>query len=166
MNGLQMNRFKCLLLGLFLFGLTACATGGTMVNHSFSFDTLHDSPDIEVMDYQYGDGTHFETAAERERVALGQVFVGGGVSGIMPRGDTLYVKWRDKRTHHIYQDKVYLKNRLPADITDMTIHFLIKGSQLYVYLIYPGLKEASVPEGPVIMYRHHKQVQIYPDLPK
>ena len=120
MSGLQMNRFKCLLLGLFLFGLTASAMGGNMVNHSFSFDTLYDSPDVQVLDYQYGDGAHFETSAERERVALGQIFVGGNVSGVMPRGDTLYVKWRDKHTHHVYEDRVDLKHRLPQDITDIS----------------------------------------------
>lgn len=118
-----------------------------------------------MLDYQYGDAAHFETGAERERVALGQVFVRVGVSGVMARGDTLYVKWRDKHSHHVYQDSVYLKNRLPRDITDLRIHFLIKGPQLYVYLIYPGLKEASVPKGPVRMYQDQKQVQIYPDLP-
>lgn len=137
-----------------------------MVNHSFSFNTFYDSPDMEVLDYQYGDGVHFETAAERERVALGQVFSGGNVSGIMPRGYELYVKWRDKNSHQIYQDKVNLRNRLPQDITNLRIHFLIKGSQLYVFLIYPGLKDAFVPKGPVRMYEDQKQVQIYPDLPK
>ncbi len=79
---------------------------------------------------------------------------------------TLYVKWRDKHTHQVYQDKVDLKSRMPQDISDLTVYFLIKGLQLYVYLIYPGLKEAFVPEGPVITYRHQKQVQIYPDLLK
>lgn len=137
-----------------------------MVNHSFSFDARHDSPDIEVLDYQYGDGTQFGTHADKERILLGENFPSDDISGVMPRGDTLYVKWRDKHTHHVYEDKVDLKHRLPRDITDMRIHFLINGSQLYVYLIYPGLKDASVPEGPVKTYRHQKQVQIYPDLPK
>lgn len=137
-----------------------------MVHHSFGFDTITDSPDVEVLDYQYGDGTRFETGAERERVALGQVFVGGDVSGVIPRGDSLYVKWRDKRSRRIYEDRVDLRHRLPRDISDLTVYFLIKGQQLYVYLIYPGLKEASVPDGPVRTYRHHKQIQIYPDLPK
>ncbi|OIQ99413.1 hypothetical protein GALL_185100 [mine drainage metagenome] len=166
MSGLQVKRLKCLLLGLFLFGLTASATGETMVNHSFSFDARHDSSDVEVLDYQYGDGTQFGTHADRERVALGQVFPADNISGVIPRGDTLYVKWRDKHSHHVYQDRVDLKNRMPMDIKDLRVHFLIKGSQLYVYLIYPGLKEASVPKGPVRMYEDQKQVQIYPDLPK
>jgi len=137
-----------------------------MVNHSFSFDARHDSPDVDVLDYQYGDGTQFGTHADKERVLLREDFPSDDISGVMPRGDTLYVKWRDKNTHRVYQDKVDLRNRLPQDITNLRIHFLIKGSQLYVYLIYPGLKDASVPKGPVRRYQDQKQVQIYPDLPK
>jgi len=137
-----------------------------MVHHSFGFDTRHDSPDVEVLDYQYGNGTQFGTHADKERVLLGEDFPSDNISGLIPRGDTLYVKWRDKRSHHVYQDRVDLKNRMPQDISDLTVYFLIKGPQLYVYLIYPGLKDASVPEGPIIMYRHQRQVQIYPDLPK
>jgi hypothetical protein len=151
---------------LLLFSLAACATHGNMVHHSFGFDTITDSPDVEVLDYQYGDAAHYETGAEPERVALGQVFVAGSVSADMPRGDTLYVKWRDKHSHQVYQDRVDLKNRMPQDISGLTIYFMIKGAQLYVYLIYPGLKDASVPKGSVRTYQDQKQVQIYPDVRK
>ena len=166
MKQIQLKSLRCLIFGMMLVGLTACATGGAMVNHAFGFDAFEDSPDVEVLDYKYGDGAMFGTEAERDRVALGQVFLEWHIAGVMPRGDTLYVKWRDKRTHHVYQDTVDLRNRLPRDITGLTIYFLIKGPQLYVYLIYPGLKDASVPEGPVITYRHQRQVQIYPDMPQ
>ena len=145
---------------------TSYAMGGGMIQHSFSFNTNEDSPDVEVLDYQYGDGTQFGTHADNERVALGQVFPADNISGMIRRGDSLYVKWRDKYSHHVYQDRVDLKNRMPQDITDLRVHFLIKGSQLYVYLIYPRLKDASIPQGPVRRYQDQKQVQIYPDLPK
>ena len=166
MRKIQLGSLKWLFASLIFFSLTACATGGNMINHSFEFDTRTDSPDVEVLDYQYGDGTQFGTYADRERVALMQVFPAGSISGFIPRGGSLYVKWRDKHSHRIYEDRVDLRYRLPRDISDLAVYFLIKGQQLYVYLIYPGLKEASVPEGPVRAYRHHKQVQIYPDLPK
>jgi hypothetical protein len=151
---------------IFLFGIAACATHGNMVHHSFEFDTIEDSPDLEVLDYQYGDGTVFGTHADKERIMLGQVFPSDSISGVIPRGDTLYVKWRDKHSHHIYQDEVDLRNRMPRDISGLKVYFMIKGPQLYVYLIYPGLKDASVPVGPVRTYQHQKQVQIYPDLRK
>lgn len=163
-----MKRISWIFLSLFI--LTACVTGRTTgrtwVNHSFEFNTNLDSPDIEVLDYNYWDGTYIGIHADQERIMLGQVFSANSITGVMPRGDTLYVKWRDKHSHHIYEDKVDLKNRMPRDISDLTVYFMIKGPQLYVYLIYPGLKDVSVPEGPVRTYRHQKQVQIYPDLRK
>ena len=137
--------------------------------HSFSFDTDEDSPDAEVLDYEYGTSRQFGTHANKERVAMGQVFPAWNTSGHMPRGDTLTVKWRIKnpknRMEYIgyYEDKVDLRKRLPADITGLRVHFVVKGSQLYVYLISPDLKLTSEPVGPVRMYPSQKQVQIYPD---
>ncbi len=137
-----------------------------MVNHHFSFDALEDSPGVEVLDYQYGTGRQFGTRAEKERVALGQVFSGWNTYGAMPRGDFLYVKWRIKQSGQICEDKVDLTPRLPANIADLRIHFVVKASQLYVYLISPGKRPASWPVGPVRAYEYQQQVQIYPDQPK
>lgn len=140
--------------------------------HSFSFDTRHDSPDAEVLDYQYGSSRQDGTYANKERVAMGEDFPSERISGAMPRGDFLYVKWRIKNRMKpweyigTYEDKVDLKTRLPADITGLRVHFVIKGSQLYVYLISPGLKPKSEPAGPVREYSSQKQVQIYPDQQK
>lgn len=141
--------------------------------HTFSFDTLHDSPDVDVLDYQYSNSRHVGVSPERERVNKGQGFCCENISGSILRGDFLYVKWRVKKPGApspeylgTYEDRVDLRPRLPADITDLRIHFVIRGAQLYVYLIWPELKDASVPEGPIKMYRHQKQVQIYPDQTK
>ncbi len=137
-----------------------------MVNHHFSFDALEDSPDIEVLDYQYGNGRQFGTHAEKERVALGQVFSGWNTYGAMPRGEFLSVKWRIKQSGQVYEDRVDLTHRLPADIAEFRIHFVIKGSQLYIYLISPDKRPASLPVGPVRAYEYQKQDQIYPDQSK
>lgn len=181
MKKIQSRSLKCLFASLMLFGLTACATGGIMDKdvyqaHSFSFDVRQDMPDIEVLDYQYSNSRHNGIRATPERVptqGTGEGFWGEGIYGNLLRGDFLYVKWRVKKPGSLlpeylgtYEDRVDLRSRLPADITDLRIHFVIKGTQLYVYLIWPGLKDASVPEGPVKMYRHQKQVQIYPDQAK
>jgi hypothetical protein len=166
----------CLFVSIVLFGLTACATGGAMVNHSFSFDTINDSPDIEVLDYQYGGSRQFGTHPEKERVALGETFKAWGISGSMPRGEFLYVKWRVKNSGQSFEDKVDLISRLPADIEGLRVHFVIRGPQLYVYLIYPWdgkpwemepIKNRFVPvPGGVKRFEGQKQVQIYPDQPK
>jgi hypothetical protein len=169
---------KCLFASLMLFGLSACATGGIMDKdvyqaHSFSFDVRQDMPDVEVLDYQYSNSRHNGVRAEPEVVNMGIPINGQGIYGNLLRGDFLYVKWRVKKPGSLlpeyigtYEDRVDLRSRLPADITGLTIHFVIRGSQLYVYLIWPGLKDASVPEGPIKMFRLRKQVQIYPDQAK
>jgi hypothetical protein len=137
-----------------------------MVNHAFSFDTISDSPDITVLDYQYGSSRQFATHPEKERVELGQTFSRGGLFGAMPRGEFLYVKWRIKSSGEIFEDKVDLRSRLPADIEGLRIHFVIRGSQLYVYLIWPPDGHPFLPKGPVKGYALQKQMQIYPDQPK
>jgi len=140
--------------------------------HSFSFDTRHDSPDAEVLDYEYGSSRQFGTHANKELVEMGQDFSAWNTTGNMPRGEFLSVKWRIKDPVNpskyigYYEDKVDLRKRLPADITGFRVHFVIKGSQLYVYLISPELKNTSEPAGPVRMYRLHKQIQIYPEQAK
>jgi hypothetical protein len=169
---------KCLLVSIFLFSLTACAAagGGTMVMHSFSFDAQRDSPDVEVLDYQYGGSGVFGTHADKERIALGQIFPADNIAGVMPRGEFLYVKWRIKESGQIYEDKVDLRPRLPADIEGLNIHFVIRGRQLYVFLTWPWdgkpwekepVQNRYVPvPGGVKRFQGSKQVQIYPDQPK
>ena len=86
----------------------------------------------------------------------------------MLRGDFLYVKWRIKSTGMVYEDTVDLRNRLPADIKDHRVTFIIRGPHLYVYLIPPeGRKRAKgkPPNGPR-MYEDLDTVTIYPDQPK
>jgi hypothetical protein len=144
-------------------GLISYAREEDMVKHHFSFNTIVDSPDAEVLDYQYGSSGQFGTHANKERVQLGQVFPQWNTAGVMPRGEFLYVKWRLKSSGKVYEDKVDLTTRLPADITDHRIHFVIKGAQLYVYLISPERRPASSPAGPVKTYAYLKQYQIYPD---
>lgn len=166
---------KWVLIGVMQFGFTACATGwftDSNPRHSFSFDTDEDSPDAEVLDYEYGTSRQEATHANKERVAMGQVFPAENTSGNMPRGDFLSVKWRIKNrmrpSEYIgyYDDKVDLRKRLPADMTGFRVHFVIKGAQLYVYLISPELKPANEHAGPVRRYVSRKQIQIYPDQTK
>ena len=147
-----------------------------MVNHSFSFDALAESPEVEVLDYQYGGSKKYDDSgqvgirAEKERVQLGQIFSAQRTGGPIPHGDFLYVKWRIKQSGQVNEDRVDLKTRLPADIANYGIHFFIKGSQLYVYLIPPpgvwpaGAIRRAPTEEQVAAYL--KQRQIYPDQPK
>jgi len=116
----------------------ACATGPRLINHTFEFDARWDSPGVEIIDYQYGNSntpgvrgcpTQYSPCSKSRQYA--------GTTGKMLPGDSLYVKWRIKSTSEVYDDTVDLKSRLPEDIANNRIHFIIKGSQLYVYLITP-----------------------------
>lgn len=150
-----------------LIAVAACASNPNVVNHSFGFDTRQDSRDAVVLDYKYGD-SKLPVRAPEWAVKEGKTFAFEGVHGPMTKGDFLYVKWRNTTTGQVYEDTVDLRHRLPANITDHTVYFMIQGAQLYVYLISPGHEERSpdMPTNGPRMYRSRKIVTIYPDRPK
>jgi hypothetical protein len=100
--------------------------------HSFSFDAFLDSPDVEILDYQYGSSRQFATYANKEEVMRGDTFPAWGTYGAMPRGDYLYVKWRIKSSKENYEDRVDFRNRLPKNTRNYEIHFVAKESQRWV----------------------------------
>lgn len=169
-----------LVAGVMLYALTACATGLTY--HSFDFDARRDSPDVEVLDYQYGNSKQPGVRNPDYLRNGGRSLQSAGIYGEMLRGDFLYVKWRLKKTGEVYEDTVDLKSRLPADITDHRIHFVIRGPQLYVYLISPEklnpnpcpsrdelrrLGKSDEPYDKVFsMYCYRKITALYPDQTK
>lgn len=143
----------------FLFAaLTACASG--LTNHSFAFDARQDSPDIQILDYRYGESKQPSARADDEDVKAEKVRQYVGISGDMLRGDLLYVKWRVKSTDRRYEDTVDLKNRMPRDITKNEIYFVVQGAQLFVYLVTPELREPDTePNGPR-EYQHRKVITL------
>lgn len=183
MNRYRLSRFSHFIVGLMLVSLTACAAEPMLTDHTFEFDAVHDSPDIEVLNYQYGSaklpGVRPPAWALKEE---GYVAGGTGIHGPMPRGDFLYVKWRNKSTGETFEDTVDLKSRFPADITDHSVYFIIAGRRLHVYLITPEksapnpcpsreerrrLKKSDAPDDKIFaMYCHRKIITIYPDKPK
>ena len=161
-----------------------------MYFHSFSFDTGTDAkvyghPEIDVLDYEYGTSHQFATRPSKEQWEMHaehgtDSFGSGGLAGMMPRGEYLYVKWRIKATGEILEDRVDLTTRLPADITNYGIHFAVYGKQLYIYAFPPykttnALGEVTVNGGhaPVgkrgqtlLDIPYAQEHQIYPDLKK
>jgi len=73
----------------------------------------------EILEAKYGDARH----------------TNGSVN--MPPADFLYVKWRDKSTDQVYEDRVDLTTRLPPfnEMYNQKIYFLVEDNQVYVYLI-------------------------------
>ena len=57
-----------------------------MYFHSFSFDMHNDSPDMEVLDYQYGSSMQDGTCMNKGMVQRGLGGMQYGTAGMMPRG--------------------------------------------------------------------------------
>ena len=144
-----------------------------MALHSIEFDAQRDSPDIEVLDYKYGEMEKVFFSPSREAVRLGNTFKGGNLNGFLPRGEFLYVKWRIKETGEILEERVDLRNRLPENLEDLHIHFVCHGRQLYVFVRWPwdgqpwkrepNRDEYKPIPGGAKRYEGHKIQQIYPD---
>jgi hypothetical protein len=157
-----LHLFRSLSLVCLFFAIASCAGGQARPMHSFEFHAATDSPDVEILDYRYGDSQQPGVRASDWDKSSGRVQMGGGVTSAMLRGDFLYVKWRIKGAERIYEDRVDLKNRLPRDITNHRIYFVVKGPELFVYLITP---EANPPDWPTHTppgYTHKKTLVLYP----
>ena len=158
-------KFARLLVQVGAILLAACASN-SLVDHAFSFNAPRESPDVEVLDYRYGDSKQPTARNPESLLKQGRSLQSAGIHGEMLRGDFLYVKWRLRDTGQVYEDEVDLRHRLPADITNHRIHFLIKGPQLYVYLISPERRPADVPPNGPRTYQYLKTLTIYPDQPQ
>jgi len=165
--------FTVLLTCLMTTSLTACAKEDRVVFHSFDYNMPVDSPGVELLACQYGNTLGTATAQE---VARGErqldKEICSNITGEMLIGDFLNVRWRDKTTQQVYEERVDLKGRLPSakDMRGTTVYFLIDDNQLYVYLIpyqdyedklnrRPANKQPNGPDG----YEYLDVKTLYPD---
>lgn len=117
-------------------GLWACAGAGPrQPDHSFSYDGWFDgwAKQVDLLEYRYGNNERMTSST----VNPGSTSIGyqSSVSGSMPIGEFLYVKWRIKATGEVLQDRVDLRPLLPWNMGKHTVTFVIDGRQLYVYLV-------------------------------
>lgn len=141
----------------------ACHAESEIVDHSFEFDALHDSPGVEIVDFRYGD-TKFPGARNPEYlIHEGRPLQRTAISGPMKRPKDLYVKWRVLNENKTYEETVDLRKRLPKQIGNTTVYFLVQGTQLYVYLILNERRTPSTPPNGPRAYRNRKVLTIYPD---
>lgn len=145
--------------------LSGCATQPRVFDHALSFDVSYDGQNAEILDYRYG-ASRLPVRAPAEAVAQGKPLYQANVSGPMQRGDSLYVKWRNRSTGAVYEDTADLRQRLPADMTGQRIHFMVNGAQLYVYLISPEPRRRDGPADGPRLYRDRQSTLIYPDKAK
>ena len=142
-SGVRFLRRALLILWLAV-GLAACATGPRLVSHSFSFDGLSDhwAETVDLLAYAYGDGYHMvrEDLSNPSHSGLANkpgLPTGRSINGPMPVGEFLFVKWRVKATGEVLDQRVDLRNRLPKDMADHELTFVLEGPQLYVFVVTP-----------------------------
>lgn len=151
---------------VFAFAIAACSANQGIVTHAFGFNAIQDSPDIEVLDYRYGNSKQPGARPPAWALRENRVAQGTTTSGEMLRGDELHVKWRIKSTGTIREDSVDLRNRLPENIKDHRIYFIVKDTQLYVYLITPERRPPDMPPNGPRQTQYLKTITLYPDQPK
>lgn len=132
-------------------------------SQGFSFSAGQESPDILVLDYFYGVPNCPSIRNPDQFKNRGESMQGENQIGTMRRAQKLYVKWRIKATGQEFEDTVDLRERLPKDMTGYRVHFSIRGSQLYVYLVTPEFLPPGAPLGSVDGYRGFKTFTIYPN---
>jgi hypothetical protein len=143
--------------------MTACAAGPGVVDHGFAFNALRDSPDVEILDYRYGESLQPSASNPESMRAAGTSLQRMSIQGPMKIPDSLYVKWRVQSDGRVFEDTVDLRSRIPRDITHQTVYFIVRKAQLYVYLVSRESRLPDVaPNGPEL-YRDRKVVTIYPD---
>ena len=70
-----------------------------------------------------------------------------------------------KKTGLVHEDTVDLRSRLPESIKDHRIYFIVKDTQLFVYLITPERRAPEMPPNGPRPTQHLKTITIYPSPP-
>jgi hypothetical protein len=147
-----------------LLGLAGCATGPQMADHAFGFDGYADkwSNQADLLEYSYGD--QYRMVRDKVEPPRERLKPQAGVSGSMPVGEFLYVKWRIKATGEVREDRVDLRPILPRDINDDELTFVIDGKQLYIYLATKEpYKSTWPPPLKTFLSATHATYEIYPN---
>lgn len=164
-----MNLFRTLVRRLaalvLMLTLAACASTPQLVPHAFNFEGWNDgwAKEADLLEYAYGDAYAPVRDKSRDGSGIGYSW---GVNGPMPVGEFLYVKWRLKATGEVIEQKVDLRHRLPRDMTDHELTFVIDGRQLYLYVVTPKRRK-SQDRAPVLRTWRSKfavAYEIYPTL--
>lgn len=145
------------LLVFALIGCAASSAGARLIDHGFAFDARLDSPDVTVLNYSYSARAAPEWALKEGRSPQ---FDNANLA--MPVGWEIYVKWRINDTGEVLEQTVDLRNRLPGDMTNHKIYFVIKQRELFVYVITPELRKSDHPIVGPNMFRYYKVMQIHP----
>jgi hypothetical protein len=146
-----------LLVASFIVGCAGSYASAGLVDHGFAFDTRLDSPGVTVLNYSYSARSAPEWALKGGRSPQFD-----NATLAMPVGDKLYVEWRINDTSEVLERTVDLRNRLPRDMTNHKIYFVIKQRELFVYVISPEKKPLNWPTYEPPGWTHRKVYMVYP----
>lgn len=185
-------KIKYIFIHLFMLicvtSLVACAQGTRtpqyttkwgqqVVFHSFEFDALRDSKDIEVLDYMYKTANEDIVGNPQRDLLNGKTRQSRGDTGVMTVGETLYVKWKIKSTDEVIEKSIDLKPILSASMKDKKLYFILEKENIYVYIIsHQPVRENFTPDvwreirksilstrlDRLNFYAAHNVLQIYP----
>ena len=161
----QREILRWLFIAIVTASLVGCASMQDVVHHGFGFDFIDDSPDAELLDYRYGNSRNPAAKNSQGMLSQGKSKQQLETYGGMLRGDELYVKWLLRSTGEIHEDTVDLRKRLPTDIENCRIYFLVRGPQLYVYLITPQRRANNDPPNGPRATSYLRTVTLYPGQP-
>lgn len=153
---------SAVLLVVMIVGCVGIRGDSQLIDHSFEFNVISDSPEATLLDYRYGRGEMPVTAPRAWMKAAGPMRQQGGVTAPMPVGNDLYVKWRVNATGEVLEQTVDLRNRLPSDMTNHKIYFVIRKRELFVYLISPEKRPQNWPKYEPPGWTHRKVYVVYP----
>ena len=142
--------------------LSACDDSGRVVDHSFGFDAISDSPGITILDYRYGTSNAPGASNTEERRQEGRSVQGTGTTGPMKVGGEMYVKWRINATGEVFEQTADLRNRLPRNMDGVTVYFMVEGRQLNVYAISKKPRDPGTPPVGPRIYDDRKVTRVFP----
>jgi hypothetical protein len=132
--------------------------------HTFEFGEFGENKSVEVLDYRYGSSRTTGLHADQGYLATGHIPQNEHTFGLLPVGDSLYVKWKDTNTGRTYEKTVDLKIRLPHDMDHKVLHFSIDGPQLLVHVIdEKNMHRPQSPDCPVKQFSVYQCITIYPE---
>ncbi len=134
-------------------------------DYGFEFDLTKDGQHAVILDYKFSAGSKTLIAADREYAKSEKGYYGENVVGPMPRGTSLYVKWRDTVTGEVTEDTVDLVPLLPKNMDGKTIYLMISGRQLQIFVV--SRRTPHEPGTPVIgpsLWARWTAIQVYPSM--
>lgn len=159
-------------LALMIF-ISACAIAPKDVWQKFTFDGTKDgwASTVDLLEYAYGDRD--QMTSDNVLSPRGLVYRNGAglnprsnINGPMPVGTFLHVKWRLRQTNQVYEERIDLRDRLPANMKDHGLTFVIDGAQLHVYVITPQPKADDTANTRTWYSKSYHTYEIFPQLKK